>query len=125
MKSKLITYSIAIIILFLGFSSYAQQDPQYTQYMYNMSVINPAYATDDETTMSVGLLYRSQWAQSVGAPVTGSFFAHSKITDRLEGGISFVHDEIGDVVKQSGAFADIAYVLPVGKTSKLSFGIAE
>ena len=123
MISKLTTYSIAIVTLFIALSSHAQQDPQYTQYMYNMSVINPAYATDDETTMNVGLLYRSQWARSIGGPTTGSLFVHSKITDRLEGGISFVHDEIGDVVKQTGAFADIAYVLPMGKTSKLSFGI--
>lgn len=123
MISKLTKYSMAIITLILGFSSHAQQDPQYTQYMYNMSVINPAYATDDESTMNIGLLYRSQWARSVGGPTTGSFFAHSTITDRLEGGMSIVHDEIGDVVKQSSAYADIAYVLPVGQTSKLSFGV--
>jgi len=91
--------------------------------MYNMSVINPAYATDDNSTLNVGLLYRWQWAQSTGRPTTGTFFAHSVITDRLEGGISIVHDQIGDVVKQSNAYADIAYVLPVSETSKLSFGI--
>ncbi|WP_081669506.1 MULTISPECIES: PorP/SprF family type IX secretion system membrane protein [Winogradskyella] len=123
MIRKLTTYSIAIITLFLGFSSYAQQDPQYTQYMYNMSVINPAYATDDDTSMNIGLLYRSQWARSIGGPTTGSLFIHSKIADRLEGGLSFVHDEIGDVVKQTSAYADIAYVIPAGDNSSLSFGI--
>ena len=123
MMSKLTKYSVVVLILTLGLSTHAQQDPQYTQYMYNMSVINPAYATDDNSTLNLGLLYRSQWAQSTGRPTTGTFFAHSVITDRLEGGISIVHDQIGDVVKQSNAYADIAYVLPVSETSKLSFGI--
>ena len=109
--------------LILGFVSHAQQDPQYTQYMYNMSVMNPAYATDDESTISAGLLYRSQWTRSVGGPTTGTFFAHTKIKNRIEGGLSIVHDEIGDVVKQSSVYADIAYVLPVSDNSKLSFGI--
>ncbi|WP_458627448.1 PorP/SprF family type IX secretion system membrane protein [Winogradskyella sp. PC D3.3] len=123
MISKLTTYSILLMTLFLGLSVHAQQDPQYTQYMYNMSVINPAYATDDESSMNIGLLYRSQWARSIGGPTTASLFIHSTITDRLEGGLSIVHDEIGDVVKQSSAYADIAYVLPLGNTSKISFGI--
>ncbi|WP_400080701.1 type IX secretion system membrane protein PorP/SprF [Winogradskyella sp. R77965] len=122
MRSK-IKYSVAVLILIIGLSTHAQQDPQYTQYMYNMSVINPAYATDDNTTLNLGLLHRSQWSQSVGGPTTSNFFAHSVITDRLEGGVSFVHDQIGDVVKQTSAFVDIAYVLPVSETTKLSFGI--
>jgi type IX secretion system PorP/SprF family membrane protein len=91
--------------------------------MYNMSVINPAYATDDNSTIDLGLLYRSQWVGSVGGPTTGTFFAHSKLTNRLEGGVSIIHDEIGDVVKQTNAYVDIAYVIPVSETSKLSFGI--
>lgn len=118
-----IKHSILILILISGLINYAQQDPQYTQYMYNMSVLNPAYATDDPELINLGLLYRSQWVGSVGGPTTGTLFAHSTLTDRLEGGISIIHDEIGDVVKQTNAFIDIAYVLPVSETSKLSFGV--
>jgi type IX secretion system PorP/SprF family membrane protein len=123
MISNIIKYSLVVLILILGLVSYAQQDPQYTQYMYNMSVINPAYATDDNSTIDLGLLYRSQWVGSVGGPTTGTFFAHSKLTNRLEGGVSIIHDEIGDVVKQTNAYVDIAYVIPVSESSKLSFGI--
>jgi type IX secretion system PorP/SprF family membrane protein len=123
MISKLTKCSVVFLIVFIGLNTHAQQDPQYTQYMYNMSVLNPAYATDDNSTINIGLLYRTQWARSIGAPTTGTYFAHSVITDRVEGGMSVVHDKIGDVVKQTGAYADIAYVLPVGNTSKLSFGV--
>ena len=123
MISNIIKYSVVVLILISGLVNHAQQDPQYTQYMYNMSVLNPAYATDDNSVINAGLLYRNQWVGSVGAPTTGTIFAHSTLTDRLEGGISIIHDEIGDVVKQTNAYIDIAYVLPINETSKLSFGI--
>lgn len=123
MIQKKIVYILQSLLFLAGVSSFAQQDPQYSQYMYNMSVLNPAYATDDPDLINLGLLYRAQWVGSVGGPTTGTFFAHSSIIDRVEGGISIVHDEIGGVVKETKAFADIAYLIPVGKSQKLSFGI--
>ena len=123
MVCKLIKFNVILLTFVLGAIGHAQQDPQYTQYMYNMSVINPGYATDDITTINAGLLYRSQWLGAIGGPTTGSLFAHGTITDRLEGGFSIVNDQIGDVVKQTSAYIDFAYVLPMGETSKLSFGI--
>lgn len=101
----------------------AQQDPNYTQYMYNMSVINPAYALSDTDLIQAGLLYRAQWVGSVGGPTTGTLFGHMSFTDRMQGGVSVVHDEIGDVVSETNFYLDYAYVLPVGKTTALSFGI--
>ena len=115
-------FTVACIALF-SIKGNAQQDPMYTQYMYNMSVINPAYAIDDLGILRVGGLYRNQWAGMEGAPETANFFAHTGLTDRLEAGISIVHDEIGDIVKENNLYADVAYVLPLSETSKLSFGV--
>ena len=56
----------------------AQQDPQYTQYMYNMNVINPAYAGISEG-LSIGALYRSQWVGLDGGPETFTFNIHSPV----------------------------------------------
>lgn len=123
MVCKIIKFSLFLLAFGLGATLHAQQDPQYTQYMYNMSIINPGYATNDISTINAGLLYRSQWLGSVGGPTTGTLFAHGTITDRLEGGFSIVHDQIGDVVKETNTYIDLAYVLPMGKTSKLSFGL--
>jgi len=123
MTRKFITYSFKAFIWLMGFVALAQQDPQYTQYMYNMSVINPAYATDTPGAINLGVLYRTQWVGSVGGPQTGSFFGHTSITNRLEGGLSIVHDEIGDVVKETNVYADVAYVIPVSEKNKLSFGL--
>lgn len=123
MTVKLTTYSIRVLFLLIGVTVFSQQDAQFTQYMYNMSVLNPAYALGDADAINIGGLYRAQWVGSVGGPTTGSFFAHTTLTDRVEGGISIVHDQIGDVVKETNAFIDIAYVLPMSATSKLSLGI--
>lgn len=114
---------LTIITLMISANLFSQQDAQYTQYMYNMNVINPAYATDNSDHINFGLIYRSQWVGAVGAPSTGSFFAHSTLTEKLEGGISIVHDQIGDVVKDTNLFIDIAYVFPVSESAKLSLGV--
>lgn len=120
---KDIKHIIFAIALLAGISAYAQQDPQFTHYMYNMSVINPAYATDSPGTMNAGGLYRTQWVGAVGAPKTVTAFVHSPIWKRIEAGVSVVSDEIGDVVKENNFYADIAYVIPVSEKNKLSFGI--
>ncbi|WP_299551945.1 type IX secretion system membrane protein PorP/SprF [Seonamhaeicola sp.] len=125
MKHLNIYHKIAALlsIIVLSFQSHAQQDPQFTQYMYNMSVINPAYAIADEGILNLGGLYRTQWVGLEGAPKTGTFFAHTPINDKIEMGISFTNDNIGDVVNENNVFADFAYVLPVGIESKISLGL--
>ena len=120
---NLITYAAILMLILITESVSAQQDPQFTHYMYNMSVINPAYATDNEGFINMGGLYRTQWVGAVGAPKTVSVFAHSPVAKRIEMGISVVSDEIGDVVKENNLYADFAYVIPVSQKNKLSFGL--
>lgn len=121
-KSYIKIFTIVSIAL-LSLKGHAQQDPQFTQYMYNMSLINPAYAVDELGQLNTGLIYRNQWAGMEGAPETVSFFAHTPLTDRLEVGVSVVHDEVGDILKENNVYADVAYVLPVSPSTKLSFGV--
>lgn len=118
-------YRIAALVsvILISLKGLAQQDPQFTQYMYNMSVINPAYATTDQAILNLGGLYRTQWVGVEGAPKTGTFFAHTPINEKIEVGISFTNDNIGDVVEENNIYADFAYLLPVGLKGKLSFGI--
>jgi type IX secretion system PorP/SprF family membrane protein len=110
-------------LIFLSIQSFAQQDPQFTQYMYNMSVINPAYATADEGILNLGGLYRTQWVGFEGAPKTATFFAHTPINNKMELGLSLTNDNIGNIVNETNVYADYAYVLPVGLESKLSLGL--
>ncbi|MEP6262337.1 MAG: type IX secretion system membrane protein PorP/SprF [Gillisia sp.] len=124
MKNTIIKYLIFTGIILFSFKGMSQQDPLYTQYMYNMSVINPAYATDNPGMLNLGGIYRSQWVGIDGAPSTASFFAHTPLSERVEVGLSIVHDEIGDIIKENNITADFAYVLPLDENNnKLSFGV--
>lgn len=107
----------------LGFISgaLAQQDPHYTQYMYNMSVINPAYAGSKEN-LSMGLLYRKQWVGIEDAPTTGTLFGHSKVGKNVGLGLSVISDKIGPV-EENNIYADVSYTLNLGGEHKLAFGI--
>ncbi|MEN2412956.1 PorP/SprF family type IX secretion system membrane protein [Flavobacterium mesophilum] len=117
------------IILFISFLFYintvsAQQDPEYTHYMYNMSVINPAYATGTPLMMNFGGLYRTQWVGAVGSPKTFTFFGHTALSEKVEVGMSLVSDDIGDgAKKETNGYADFAYILNLGGKNRLSLGL--
>src|SRR5690349_18658589 len=88
---KKLTFFLALL---LCFKSYAQQLPQFTQYMFNRLVINPAYAGGDGP-LSLTLANRSQWLGVDGAPTTQTFTAHSMFTKKNGLGLSLVNDKIG------------------------------
>ena len=99
----------------------AQQDPQYTQYMYNMNIINPAYAGISEG-LSVGALYRSQWVGLDGGPETFTFNIHSPVGKQLALGFSVISDKIGPV-EETNAYVDASYTIPLGMETRLAFGV--
>ena len=99
----------------------AQQDPQYTQYMYNMNIINPAYAGISEG-LSVGALYRSQWVGLDGGPETFTFNIHSPVGKQLALGLSVISDKIGPV-EETNTYVDVSYTIPVGMETRLAFGV--
>ena len=115
---------IALTALALGFTSQAQQDPQYTQYMYNTMSVNPAYA-GSRGELSMTALYRSQWMGLDGAPETFNINLHSPIRDSRVGyGVSVIHDNIGDgVVQETFLDAVVSYTIDVSQFAKLSFGL--
>ncbi len=99
----------------------AQQDPQYTQYMYNMNIINPAYAGISEG-LSVGALYRSQWVGLDGGPETFTFNIHSPVGKQLALGLSVISDKIGPV-EENNAYVDASYTISLGMETRLAFGV--
>ena len=102
---------------------YAQQDAQYTQYMYNTQIINPAYAGSRET-LSFGVLGRTQWVGFDGAPQTFTFTANAPVGlyNSMGLGLSIVHDQIGPAI-ESNVNIDFSYTVDVSRTSRLSFGL--
>ncbi|MCC9019557.1 PorP/SprF family type IX secretion system membrane protein [Flavobacterium lipolyticum] len=112
------------IVLFLvcGLSGFCQQNPQYTQYMYNVMNINPAYAGQREV-LSIFGLHRSQWVGIEGAPSTSTVALHAPINDsKLGVGISFENDRIGPS-SENKFTANLSYTIDFSDYYKLSFGL--
>lgn len=116
---KLYFLTVLALITFVDVS--AQQDPNYTQYMYNLSVINPAYAGSKES-LSGGLLYRKQWVEIEDAPTTGTFFLHSPVGKNVGLGLSALTDKIGPV-EENNIYGDFSYTLNLGGETRLALGL--
>ncbi|WP_271783336.1 type IX secretion system membrane protein PorP/SprF [Aquimarina algiphila] len=117
---------IIITTVFLNvvfYNSYAQQDAQYTQYMYNTISVNPAYA-GSRGVLSIMGLHRSQWVGLDGAPRTQTLTINSPLgtNERLGLGLSVVNDEIGPT-DETYFDIDFSYTIPTSERGKLSLGI--
>ena len=108
--------------MFTAVVSYAQQDAQFTQYMYNTININSAYA-GSRGALSVFALHRTQWVGLDGAPVTNTLSMNTPINNSNVGlGISFINDRIGPS-EENAISIDLSYTIHTSATYKLSFGI--
>lgn len=118
MRAKLFLF----VILLVACEGYAQQDAQFTQYMYNTININPAYA-GSRGTLSIFALHRDQWIGMDGAPKTNTISINTPINNSNIGlGVSLVNDKIGPT-NENQFSVDLSYTVPTSETWKLSFGI--
>ncbi|OXA95832.1 hypothetical protein B0A62_07570 [Flavobacterium hydatis] len=110
-----------LITMLSVFGALAQQDPQYTQYMYNTLTVNSAYAGSLGHLAITGI-YRTQWVGLEGAPKTASFSLDTPVGKRVGLGLSVISEEIGPSEEQY-IDANFSYTIQSGLTHKLSFGI--
>ena len=111
--------ALALLSCTVGF---AQQLPQFTQYMFNTISVNPAYAGSRETLSIVGL-HRSQWVGIEGAPSTQTLSIHSPLRNEKIGlGLSFIKDELG-YENFSYLYGDFSYTVQTGDQARLAFGL--
>lgn len=101
----------------------AQQDPQFTQYMYNTLSYNPAYAGQRDV-LSATALYRTQWVGLDGAPETTTVSIHSPISfqSKIGLGLNIIHDELGPT-KETYFDIDFSYKIQITPFSDLAFGL--
>jgi type IX secretion system PorP/SprF family membrane protein len=114
---------LSVLLLFLSLAArvFAQQDPMYSQYIFNGLLINPAYAGTREL-FNATLLYRNQWVNIPGAPVTGVFSIDTPIESQKVGlGLKLTVDKIG-ITSHTGISGIYSYKLYFPK-SVLSFGM--
>jgi len=118
MKTRILFF----VLMFTGLVGFAQQDAQFTQYMYNTININPAYA-GSRGAMSIFALHRSQWVGLDGAPVTNAVSVNTPINGSNLGlGVSLINDKIGPT-NENAFSVDLSYTIRTSETYKLSFGI--
>lgn len=117
---------IFVLILFIGVSSinktHAQQDAQFSHFMFNPTSVNPAYAGYRDA-LSIFLLHRSQWMNIEGMPTTQFFSVHSPLKYNKVGlGVNLLYDKIGPTT-EIYTNADFSYTLSLKGNNKLSFGL--
>ena len=118
MKTRILLFAL----MFTGLVGYAQQDAQFTQYMYNTINVNPAYA-GSRGALSMFALHRTQWVGLDGAPVTNTVSVNTPLNNSNLGlGVSLINDKIGPTT-ENAISADLSYTIQTSETWKLSFGI--
>jgi type IX secretion system PorP/SprF family membrane protein len=119
---SLIKGPLLLLLLAFAFIAEAQQDPHYSQYIFNGLSLNPAYA-GSRGTVSGMFFYRNQWTGFNGAPVTQAFSLHTPIQRGHAGvGLNLVNDKIG-YMGQQWVTASYAYILSLGGSNRLAFGL--
>ncbi|MEM7035739.1 MAG: PorP/SprF family type IX secretion system membrane protein, partial [Bacteroidota bacterium] len=107
MKHRIIIGLILLGTWLAGHQSFAQQDPQYSQYMFNQLAYNPAYA-GSRGALSGTVVLRRQWLGITNGPATASMSVHTPSANERHGfGLNFVHDRLG-VISQN--FLSLSYV---------------
>lgn len=116
-------YSLSILLIVLAINVSAQQVPQFSQYMFNRYVINPA-AAGSQSDMPILLGYRSQWSGLTDAPTTFNLSAHTPFGKKVGLGAMFYNDRTGPT-SRSELNLSYAYHMRVGFYDlKLAFGLS-
>ena len=121
MRGTHIGVVFALILMCAG-EIRSQQDPMYSQYMFNTLAFNPAYAGSADV-FTVMALSRHQWVGFDGAPRTQTLSLHSPLPNKsMSLGGNIIHDKAGPIT-QTAAFIDFAYRIRTGENTKLAFGL--
>ena len=112
----------ALIFLSIVIESQGQMEPVLTQYMFNMQVVNPAYAGMWEK-IGFSSLVRKQWTGINRSPLTEVFSFHTPLRNETTGlGLNVTNDEYGRE-KRFGVFGDYAYEVSLTPETRLRLGL--
>ncbi|WP_405608141.1 type IX secretion system membrane protein PorP/SprF [Polaribacter sp. Asnod1-A03] len=121
-KNRYLPYLIYILLItFLSKTTYAQQAPHYTQYLYNMEVLNPAFV-GSKSDLSISLLSRQQWVGIEGAPTTTTFSIGGRTIAGFGLGATVIKDKIG-LTTSTNVNIDASYTIPTSRYGRVSFGL--
>lgn len=119
---KKLLLGLILLIVMAPSLSWGQQDPMFSQYMFNGLAINPAY-TGSRDALSTTFIYRKQWVGLDGAPTTQTLSLHSPTRNRRNAfGFQLVNDKIS-YLGQTWLTFSYAYRIPLGENSHLHLGL--
>ena len=115
-------FLLVLMVYFLPSILYGQQAPMYSQYMFNMLTVNPAYA-GNRAVNNVNVLYRYQWVGFEGSPQTTSISWDKRQNNSNVGyGIQIYNDRLG-IENTTGLQALYSYRLAL-ENSTFTFGLS-
>lgn len=123
-RTKIIAVTMVMLLCVTGTSKLqAQQDAEYSMYMFNGLYLNPAYAGAKEAPTLMAI-YRHQWSGLEGAPRSFNVSAHSPFKrNQYALGGTLHYDQLG-AEKKYKADIDFAFRINVkNEDNKISFGI--
>lgn len=88
-------FRLIYVLLVCWYGLFCQQEPQYSLYQFNPTLINPAYSGFKEMA-SINLAVRNQWVGFDGAPRTLFFSANAPLLSQKAGaGLNVISDQAG------------------------------
>lgn len=122
LKNTTMRHLLLILLACISSFSFGQQEPHFTQYMYNSSIINPAYVGSKGYTSIYGM-YRTQWVGLEGAPKTAILSMNKPIDGTNLGyGVSVSNDQIGPS-DETQFSVDFSYTLFLNDDNRVAFGL--
>jgi len=113
---------VSVVLVLFSVKSWAQQDAQFSQYMFNGMYLNPAYAGFKEL-LTINTFYRQQWSGFEGAPSTFTFSVDSPIAqDKMGVGLIFSSDQVG-LTNEVSTYFIYSYRMKITEESSLAFGL--
>ncbi len=114
--------TLALLMVLGTLFSKGQQDPMYTQYIFNLQTVNPAYVGYWQTT-GITLLSRNQWVGLNGHPTTQTFSFQTPLKSENVGiGFNIVLDKVG-LEKRLMVNFDYSYQIFLSENTSLRFGL--
>lgn len=113
---------VLLVLISVGHLVKAQQEPTFTQYMFNSQLINPAYAGSWET-MGFTIHAREQWIGIENRPSTQNFVFQTLLKNEAVGlGLNVINDKFG-FEKRIAVYGDYSYRIKINETAKLRLGL--
>lgn len=121
MKNNRIIVLLSVACILISATTFGQQQAQYSQYMYNTLMVNPAYA-GTRGRLETYFIHRSQWVGLKGAPRTENFGISGDVGKGIGVGLNVINDQLGPSNLTTITAAASAKI-PLTDQLKLSIGI--